>query len=55
MSPACVFLRARLHEGVPVFKAGNFDKAPKSFAIWDSIEDMIKARSADDLWRSRKA
>ena len=45
-------VRAHLREVVPALKAGNFDKARKSFAAfdntWDSIEDMIKARSADD-------
>jgi tetratricopeptide (TPR) repeat protein len=45
-------VRAHLREVVPALKAGNFDKARKSFAAfdsaWDSIEDMIKAHSADD-------
>jgi len=45
-------VRAHLREVVPALKAANFDKARKSFAAfdntWDSIEDMIKARSADD-------
>jgi hypothetical protein len=45
-------VRAHLREVVPALKAGNFEKARKSFAAfdtnWDSIEDMIKARSADD-------
>ncbi len=45
-------VRAHLREVVPALKAGSFDKARKSFAAfdatWDSIEDMIKARSADD-------
>jgi hypothetical protein len=45
-------VRAHLREVVPALKAGNFDRARKSFAAfdatWDSIEDMIKARSADD-------
>jgi tetratricopeptide (TPR) repeat protein len=45
-------VRAHLREVVPALKAGNLDKARKSFAAfdatWDSIEDMIKARSADD-------
>ena len=45
-------VRAHLREVVPALKAGNFAKARKSFAAfdstWDSIEDMIKARSADD-------
>ena len=45
-------VRAHLREVVPALKAGNFDKARKSFAAfdatWDSIEDMVKAHSADD-------
>jgi hypothetical protein len=45
-------VRAHLREVVPALKAGNFGKARKSFAdfddAWDSIEDMIKAHSADD-------
>jgi hypothetical protein len=45
-------VRAHLREVVPALKAGNFDKARKSYADfdtdWDSIEDMIKAHSADD-------
>jgi hypothetical protein len=45
-------VRAHLREVAPALKAGNFEKARKSFAAfdnnWDSIEDMIKARSADD-------
>lgn len=45
-------VRAHLREVVPALKTGNFDKARKSFAAfdtnWDSIEDMVKARSADD-------
>ena len=45
-------VRAHLREVAPALKAGNFAKARKSFAAfdnnWDSIEDMIKARSADD-------
>jgi hypothetical protein len=45
-------VRAHLREVVPALKAGNFDKARKSFAAfdgtWDSIEDMVKARSSDD-------
>ncbi len=45
-------VRAHLREVVPALKAGNFDKARKSFsafdATWDSIEDMVKAHSADD-------
>ena len=45
-------VRAHLREVAPALKAGNFAKARKSFAAfdntWDSIEDLIKARSADD-------
>jgi tetratricopeptide (TPR) repeat protein len=45
-------VRAHLREVVPALKVGNFDKARKSFAAfdatWDSIEDMVKAHSADD-------
>ena len=45
-------VRAHLREVVPALKAGNFDKARKSFETfdgeWDSIEDMVKAHSADD-------
>lgn len=45
-------VRAHLREVGPALKAGNFDKARKSFAAfdgaWDSIEDMVKAHSADD-------
>ena len=44
-------VRAHLREVIPALKAGNFAKARKSFAAfdsnWDSIEDLIKARSAD--------
>ena len=45
-------VRAHLREVPPALKAGNFDRARKSFEAfdtnWDSIEDLIKARSADD-------
>jgi hypothetical protein len=45
-------VRAHLREVVPALKGGNFDKARKSFSAfdsaWDSIEDMVKAHSADD-------
>jgi hypothetical protein len=45
-------VRAHLREVVPALKAGNFDRARKSFSAfdstWDSIEDMVKAHSADD-------
>ena len=44
-------VRANLREVNPALKAGNIAKARKSFAAfddkWDSIEDLIKARSAD--------
>jgi hypothetical protein len=37
---------------IPALKTGNFAKARKSFAAfdttWDSVEDMIKNRSKDD-------
>ena len=45
-------VRAHLREVPPALKAGNFAKARKSFEefddTWDSIEDLIKAKSADD-------
>jgi hypothetical protein len=44
-------VRAHLREVPQALKAGNFDKARKSFEAfdntWDSIEDLIKARSSD--------
>jgi hypothetical protein len=44
-------VRAHLREVPPALKAQNFAKARKSFQAfndnWDSIEDLIKARSAD--------
>jgi hypothetical protein len=44
-------VRSHLREVIPALKAGNIDKARKSYAAfdanWDSIEDLIKARSAD--------
>jgi len=44
-------VRAHLREVPPALKASNFVKARKSFKNfddnWDSIEDLIKARSAD--------
>jgi hypothetical protein len=44
-------VRAHLREVPPALKAGNFAKARKSFesfeSTWDSIEDLIKAKSAD--------
>ena len=43
--------RSHLREVNPALKAGNIAKARKSYetfdANWDSIEDLIKARSAD--------
>jgi tetratricopeptide (TPR) repeat protein len=44
-------VRAHLREVPPALKAGNVAKARKSFETfdqtWDSIEDLIKARSGD--------
>jgi hypothetical protein len=44
-------VRAHLREVPPALKAGDFAKARKSFeefdTTWDSIEDLVKARSAD--------
>jgi hypothetical protein len=44
-------VRAHLREVPPALKAGNIAKARKSFetfdSTWDSIEDLVKARSAD--------
>jgi hypothetical protein len=44
-------VRAHLREVNPALKGGNVDKARKSFTAfddeWDSIEDLVKARSAD--------
>ncbi len=44
-------VRSHLREVPPALKASDFAKARKSFeefdANWDSIEDLIKARSAD--------
>jgi tetratricopeptide (TPR) repeat protein len=44
-------VRAHLREVLPALKAGNVAKARKSFMdfddTWDSIEDLVKARSAD--------
>src|SRR5581483_5172363 len=44
-------VRAHLREVNPALKAGNLDKARKSFEAfndnWDSIEDLVKDRSAD--------
>jgi hypothetical protein len=45
-------VRAHLREVVPALKAGNVAKARKSFEAfdgsWDSIEDLVKARSDDN-------
>jgi hypothetical protein len=45
-------VRAHLREVVPALKAGNIAKARKSYEAfdenWDSIEDLIKARSSDN-------
>jgi hypothetical protein len=45
-------VRAHLREVVPALKAGNVAKARKSYEAfdgsWDSIEDLVKARSADN-------
>ncbi len=45
-------VRAHLREVVPALKAGNIAKARKSYEEfdenWDSIEDLIKARSSDN-------
>jgi hypothetical protein len=44
-------VRAHLREVPPALKAGNLAKARKSFKAfddnWDSIEDLVKARSSD--------
>jgi hypothetical protein len=44
-------VRAHLREVNPALKEGNLVKARRSFAAfddnWDSIEDLVKARSAD--------
>jgi hypothetical protein len=44
-------VRAHLREVTPAMKNGDLAKAPKSFEAfddtWDSIEDLIKARSGD--------
>jgi hypothetical protein len=45
-------VRAHLREVVPALKAGNVAKARKSYEAfddnWDSIEDLVKARSEDN-------
>ena len=52
-------VRANLREVNPALKAGNIAKARKSFMAfddnWDSIEDLIKARSQDAYVGSRRA
>jgi len=52
-------VRAHLREVLPALKAGNLAKARKSFQAfddtWDSIEDLIKARSADSYVAIEKA
>ena len=43
--------RAHLREVTPALKAGNFEKAKKSFNAfndnWDNIEDLVKQRSRE--------
>jgi hypothetical protein len=45
-------VRAHLREVIPAMKVGDVAKARKSFeafdSSWDSIEDLIKARSGDN-------
>lgn len=52
-------VRAHLREVLPALKAGDVAKARKSFQefddTWDSIEDLIKARSADSYVAIEKA
>jgi len=52
-------VRAPLREVLPALKAGNVEKARKSFAAfddnWDSIEDMVKAKSAESYVAIEKA
>jgi hypothetical protein len=52
-------VRAHLREVLPALKAGNVEKARKSFEAfddnWDSIEDLVKARSADSYVAIEKA
>jgi tetratricopeptide (TPR) repeat protein len=52
-------VRAHLREVPPALKAGKFDKARKSFQAfddkWDSIEDLVKERSADAYVAIEKA
>jgi hypothetical protein len=51
-------VRANLREVTPALKAGDFAKARKSYSTfddkWDSIEDLIKARSADSYTEIEK-
>jgi hypothetical protein len=52
-------VRAPLREVLPALKAGHVEKARKSFAAfddnWDSIEDMVKAKSAESYVAIEKA
>jgi hypothetical protein len=52
-------VRAHLREVLPALKANDVAKARKSFQAfddnWDSIEDLIKARSADSYVAIEKA
>ena len=52
-------VRAHLREVVPALKAGDLAKARKSYSAfddnWDSIEDLVKARSADAYVAIEKA
>jgi hypothetical protein len=52
-------VRAHLREVPPALKAGNAEKARKSFTAfddnWDSIEDLIKAKSAESYVAIEKA
>jgi tetratricopeptide (TPR) repeat protein len=51
--------RAHLREVLPALKAGNLEKARKSYqafdAGWDPIEDLVKARSEDAYVAIEKA
>jgi hypothetical protein len=51
-------VRAPLREVTPALKAGDFAKARASYGAfddkWDSIEDLIKARSADSYTEIEK-
>ena len=52
-------VRAHLREVPPALKAGNVEKARKSFMAfddnWDSIEDLVKAKSAESYVAIEKA